>query len=182
MKRKKTIAFVTCSCGGKLKPVRLATHDLIDYTGLEGTIENVPGFRCTKCKGENLDGQVINDLLRMVAVRICAIPTRLPPEAARYLRRVFGGTQKDMATTMAVNRVTVAKWECGDEPISPHHDSLLRAIAMMPLIRSGFIPDKDVDALLATFGAVRIAAPTAMTPIDLGPYRPMAQQRRAAAP
>lgn len=130
MSKSKSTGYL-CECGGKLRPARLASFDFSTLAGLPFPVrlQGVPGLRCSRCRGETLEGTVINRALRLVALALLELPARLPSEVARYLRSSLGLTQAELATRMDVNRVTIAKWESGEDAISSAHDMVLRALA-----------------------------------------------------
>jgi DNA-binding transcriptional regulator YiaG len=186
MKKKKAVRSsdvdVFCHCGGRLRHAILPEHDLAPYVGLEGKARNIPGLRCTGCGGESLEGDVIAAVIKLSVVNIAQIKTRLSSGAARFLRRAVGMTQAELATRMSINRVTVAKWECDEEPISPQHDMLLRVLVLSPLASTGQIPQKDMASILEGLGAVRVSPPQPIEKLDIGwPSATSKTKRHASA-
>ena len=169
-----------CECGGRLRVATLGEYDFSDYVGFKVTLTNMTGLRCDKCHGETLVGGMVNAALNLTLRRISESPRRLHREEAKFLRRNLGITQEELAVRMGINRVTVAKWECGDEPISPQHDYILRGMILTGLAVLHGIPREAVDKTLrSVFGAVRTLPPMNTTVIDahdldqigFGPFR-----------
>lgn len=123
-----------CTCGGELKKAKLANFDFTAYSGLPARLVDAPGLRCTKCSGETLDGQTIEDALMALTGAVLELQHRLDAEHARFLRKRLGMTQKELAARMGVRRETVAEWETSKD-ISPEHDYILRAIAYQHLVK-----------------------------------------------
>jgi DNA-binding transcriptional regulator YiaG len=156
-----------CECGGSLRVATLDEYDFSDYVGFKVILTNVPGLRCDKCHGETIVGGMINAAMNLTLRRISESPRRLHGAEAKYLRRNLGITQEELAIRMGINRVTVAKWECGDEPISPQHDYILRGMILTGLALLNSIPREVVEKTLrSVFGAVRTLPPMNAVVID----------------
>lgn len=119
---------IKCGCGGTMKSVVLKNFDFTAMSGISSFLQDAPGFRCSTCGSETLQGDVINFALRELARLLARMPQLFPANAARYLRRYMRLSQQDLADRMGINRVTVAKWEGGTEAISPQHDFMLRTV------------------------------------------------------
>ena len=158
---------INCECGGHLRVATLPEYDFSDYVGFKLTLTKIPGLRCDKCHGETLSGSMITRVLNLTTTRISSSPRRLHGAEARYLRKTLGVTQEELATRMGINRVTVAKWECGDEQISPQHDYILRGMILAAFTApQGLLNDTVDKTLRSVFGAVRNLPPTTTTVID----------------
>jgi transcriptional regulator with XRE-family HTH domain len=156
-----------CECGGTLRPVTLEKYDFSDYVGFKVMLHGIPGLRCDKCRGETIIGGVVNAALNLTLMKIFEHPGRLRADEAKFLRRNLGITQEELATRMGINRVTVAKWECGDEPISPQHDYVLRGTALAGFAALHSIPRETADKIIrSVFNGVRTLPPEAATIID----------------
>lgn len=162
-KRRKAAAgdHGVCECGGRLRPAILRNYDFSAYAGMPVRLEAVPGLRCAKCGGETLEGGAINLLLKIIVVEIAKKTERLTPDEAKFLRRVLMGTQQELATRMGLARETVAKWECGEQTISPQNDLILRIFLLAPLLREGVpvVPVELVRELVSQLNNVRVAPP-----------------------
>jgi DNA-binding transcriptional regulator YiaG len=120
-------------------------------------LHGAPGYRCSTCHAETVDGTVINGVLHALALEVAKMPRRLPADHARFLRKHLRLSQQALANRMCVDRVTVADWERGASPISPHHDFILRGIAMAEFMCSS--EDLQLTDLAAVIGHARSEAP-----------------------
>ena len=146
---------IKCECGGTMKPVVLENFDFTEMAGIPSSLVGVPGLRCSTCQRETIQGEVINFALRELALALGRMPQLLPANGARYLRRYMRLSQQELAERMGVNRVTVAKWEGGPDPISAQHDYMLRGL----LVSHAMLDQKPKRAecveLAKAIGAVR---------------------------
>jgi DNA-binding transcriptional regulator YiaG len=133
---------------------------------------HVPGFKCTKCGGTTIPGDVINDALRAAVIVVTRLPRRLGKNEAKFIRRTMGITQEDLARRIGVVRETVAKWETEDGP-SAQHDLLLRVVALTPLAQAGWIPEGVITTIIPDLSEVRKEPPPleSLVPLDLGRHR-----------
>ena len=175
-----------CECGGRLYAATLDEYDFSAYAGFKVTLTNITGLRCDKCHGETIVGGMINAAMNLILRDVSESPRRLHGEEARFLRRNLGITQEELSTRMGINRVTVAKWECGDEPISPQHDYILRGMILIGLCALNGTPIETANKTLrSVFGAVRTLPPLDMIVIDahglvpIGAHRQHRSERRA---
>jgi DNA-binding transcriptional regulator YiaG len=161
-----------CDCGGELKPAALENYDFSGYCGFSVLLKGVPGLKCSKCSGETIDGGIINALLKIMVVEVTKVESRLPADEAKFLRRILGATQQELANRMGIARETVAKWECGEQPISPQHDLILRVIVLTPLLAKDrhLIPPNHLADLLTRLQAVRTEPPRPLPEINLENY------------
>lgn len=111
-----------------MAPVVLKRFDFTEMAGIASFLQDAPGFRCSACGLETVQGDVINFALRELARALARMPQLFRADGARFLRRYMRLSQQDLADRMGINRVTVAKWEGGSEPISPPHDFMLRTV------------------------------------------------------
>lgn len=155
---------IRCDCGGALRRVTLRGYDFSADAGLPVTLARAPGWRCPRCGGETLDGATIAAALSALTVAIVIKPERMTAEEARFLRKTMGATQRELAVRMSVARETVAAWECGQHPISPHLDHVLRAFALAHV--AARLPSTKVADAVGALGAVRTAGAT-QTRIEL---------------
>lgn len=159
---------IRCECGGELEPTVLAKYDFSDYVGFEVNLNGFEGLKCNKCGDETLDGRLVNAILNHTVVQAAKQPRRLNGKEARFLRHHLCTTQEELAVRMGVVRETVAKWECGDSPISPAHDYMLRAITLGSMIALGLLPAEMAQQIMKdTFTAVRPSPPQRRTSIDV---------------
>lgn len=144
-----------CECGGTLKQATLRGYDFSADAGLPVTLARVPGWRCTRCGGETLDGQAIGAALRALALAIVRQPERLTADEARYLRKFLDATQRELASRMGIIRETVAAWECGQTELSPQHDYILRTLVVMQVFSE--LPPKSIADAAGALTSVHTA-------------------------
>lgn len=147
-----------CECGGTLQSQTLDSFDFTPFArlGANITLRDVPGLRCDACGDEQLDGEMINQVFRFLAMEITKLPLLLPPELSRFLRRCLGNTQQKLADRMNLARETVANWERGSHPISPQNDLNLRALMLSAVFGSPVRVSATLTAAAAkALGVVR---------------------------
>lgn len=161
-------APLACDCGGNLQPATLETYDFSRYVGFKVTLSGMEGLRCDKCGWGTLDGAVINHVLNYMVVDFTRFPRLLNGNEARFLRRRLELTQDELRVRMGVDRVTVAKWECGTNEISPQHDFILRLLALNGMASRGLISVESVSVILGeNFKSVQTNPPEEATFINM---------------
>lgn len=152
-----------CECGGTLRRVKLDRYDFTGFAGLPVELRDAPGLRCEKCGEEALEGVVINTALVALTHRILTLSRVLTPQEAKFLRKRLQLSQKDLAERMGLQRETVAAWECGQKPLSPQNDYILRGLhlgAHLPVGAQPFPQETYEQAL----GRVHARAETPIAP------------------
>ena len=177
----------TCDCGGALRPATVDAFDFSRYVGFKVTLYQAEVLRCDTCGWTTLDGTTINALMNHMVLDFTKFPRRLNGTEARYLRHSIEATQEELASRMGVVRETVAKWECGDQTISPQHDFILRMLALSGMVSRGIMTPEAAGKILSeTFIAVRSDPPKPastinMAGVDLAKYtHGSAGEKRAA--
>jgi DNA-binding transcriptional regulator YiaG len=122
-----------CACGGALREVTLRDFDFTTLAGVAAVLVEAPGLRCDACRGETLEGEVVNDVLAELTLRVVLTPGRLPADHARFLRRRMGLTQAALADRVGCAPESVARWEAGGA--SPRVDLRVRLAALAHLLR-----------------------------------------------
>ena len=87
-----------------------------------------------------MQGDVISAALVALAQKILALPRVLTPQEAKFLRKRLQLSQKDLAERMSITRETVAAWECGQKPLSPQNDYILRGLHFGAQLPTGALP------------------------------------------
>ena len=106
---------------------------------------------------------MISAALLALTQQVLMKPSVLSPEEAKFLRKRLQLSQKDLAERMGIQRETVAVWECGQKPLSPQHDYILRGLhfgAQLPTGTQPFPQDIREQAL----GRVHSPTSTATQP------------------
>lgn len=152
-----------CECGGTLRRVKLERYDFTGFAGLPAELRDVPGLRCDKCGEEALDGVVISAALVALAQKILTLPRVLTPQEAKFLRKRLQLSQKDLAERMSITRETVAAWECGQKPLSPQNDYILRGLHLGAHLTAGTQPFPQ-ETYEQALGRVHARAETSVVP------------------
>lgn len=129
-----------CECGGTYRRVKLPSYDFSGFAGLPVELRDAPGLRCDACSGVALDGEIINAALLLLTQQILGLPRVLSPDEAKFLRKRLQLSQKALAERMHIQRETVAAWECGQKPLSPQHDYILRGLHFGAQLPAGVAP------------------------------------------
>lgn len=127
-----------CECGGVLKDHTLKTYNFSYLAGFPVQVQLVPGLRCSTCKWETLEGDVINSILQMLTRALVGQPSTSQPDVVRFLRKRLRMTPQALADRLGVPCDAVEKWE-GQGWISSEHDQQLRE-----LIRTGEVGGKPL--------------------------------------
>jgi DNA-binding transcriptional regulator YiaG len=113
--------------GSRFRPAKgpyRFTESGLDWVYLLG----VRHGRCDDCKDHVVVLPEPEMLFAEIAKRIMQNSGPLRPAEIRFLRRLVGWSQDNLAVAMGVERVTVARWEGGTEPRFPHMHILLKAV------------------------------------------------------
>jgi YgiT-type zinc finger domain-containing protein len=110
---------IRCSSCQEGKLVRRTIdHDVGDLVGMTRvTVTGLPALVCPKCGAVSMDGPVVEEIIFQLAATILARP-ELDAIEVRFLRKLVGDTQQELADRLNVNRVTVNRWENASEPIT----------------------------------------------------------------
>lgn len=145
-----------CECGGTYRRVKLPSYDFSGFAGLPVELRGAPGLRCDACGGVALDGEIINAALLLLAQQILRLQRVLSPDEAKFLRKRLQLSQKALAERMRIQRETVAAWECGQKPLSPQHDYILRGLHFAAPLPAGIAPYPH-DLMEEALGRVHVA-------------------------
>ncbi|HNN94411.1 MAG TPA: hypothetical protein PKI03_19170 [Pseudomonadota bacterium] len=145
-----------CECGGTYRRVKLERYDFSGFAGLPVELHGAPGLRCNRCDGVMIEGEIINAALLFLAQQILRLPRVLFPKEATFLRKRLQLSQKALAERMHIQRETVAAWECGQKPLSPQHDYILRGLHFGAHLPIGVEPLPQ-DVLEEALGRVHTA-------------------------
>jgi YgiT-type zinc finger domain-containing protein len=125
---------IRCSVCGKGKLVRrIIEHDVGDLLDMKHVVvSNLPALVCTKCGSVSMYGGI----LEQIALQLGALILRLPdlyPFEVRYLRKLVGDTQEELAQRLGVARITVHRWEKGEAPTTGPDAYAIRSHAFFRL-------------------------------------------------
>ena len=115
---KKTNAIVCSVCGKGTLRRRRVDHEVGELLGLPGvTLRDAPAWVCSKCGEVSVDGAVLERVSLLLAARILE-QSELAPAEIRYLRKLLGYRQEDLAAKLEVTRATVNRWEMSKGPVT----------------------------------------------------------------
>ncbi|HEY8369091.1 MAG TPA: helix-turn-helix domain-containing protein [Thermodesulfobacteriota bacterium] len=140
-----------------------------EVAGLPVTLVGLTVYRCTRCGQVEPVVEEWMSLLCAIAGALIHKRIRLAPEEIRFLRRALALSKSDLADGLDTTPQTVARWEHGDEPISPPADRRLRLMVVADATtghsRLGGVirGDLSLDRLME----IDDAAPPARVPLRL---------------
>ena len=112
---KKSPHEIRCSvCEKGVLREKKIDQDLSPLLGLNVLVSGAPALVCSNC-GEIT---VMGDVLEQVSLDLAASILRqekLAPDEIRYLRKLLGYRQEDLADKLGVTRATVNRWETGGD-------------------------------------------------------------------
>ena len=122
--------------GGVLRP-KTVEHDMGPLLGMtEVRVTNLSALVCSRCGAVSVDGSVIE----MVSLMLADVILRQPAIGGievRFLRKLLGDTQSELAAKLGVDRATVNRWENADEPLTGAPSYALRSHALLRLQERG---------------------------------------------
>lgn len=121
--------MLNCDCGGLLEPTLLESYDFTALSGIKSVLLNTPGYRCNgTCKGETLDGEVINARLQDLAeAMLIASGSHLPGTWCSYLRKSLRLSLSELAGRVGNCGVpTVVAWETDGFERGTYYDRMFR--------------------------------------------------------
>lgn len=107
-------------------------QDLSPLLGLNVLVSGAPALVCSNC-GEIT---VMGDVLEQVSLDLAASILRqekLAPDEIRYLRKLLGYRQEDLADKLGVTRATVNRWETGGDLVDGPPAYAVRSLAFFQL-------------------------------------------------
>lgn len=120
-------------------------------------LEGILVFEC-RCGAISPEIPAINALHLCLAMAILRKETLLSGEEIRFLRKMAGLTQAELAELLGVDKTRPSKWESSDagEKIGRSSDRLFRAVALYGIIQQESADsDNPVDAIRAAETLVR---------------------------
>jgi YgiT-type zinc finger domain-containing protein len=124
---------IRCSvCEKGVLREKRADQDLSPLLGLNVVVCGAPALVCSHC-GETT---VMGDVLEQVSLDLAASILRqekLAPDEIRYLRKLLGYRQEDLADKLGVTRATVNRWEKGGDLVDGPPAYAVRSLAFFQL-------------------------------------------------
>jgi YgiT-type zinc finger domain-containing protein len=118
---------------GSMVAGRTKSHDIGPLLGLdEVLLEGAPALVCNNCEHVMLEGEVVEGARHEVARLIVQDGAPLAAAEVRFLRETLDMTQAQLAERLDITRVTVTRWEAGEE-LGPVQSFALRTLASWAL-------------------------------------------------
>jgi transcriptional regulator with XRE-family HTH domain len=131
LERKQVIVRPCHDCGGTMKGTRGRYH--YNECGLNNIcLVNVVVFEC-ECGRRVPEIPAISELHRVIAFQLLKKPSLLVGEEIRFLRKLAGLNQRELAEIMGVDPTTPSKWESSSA--GKDNDRLLRTICFLGMIQ-----------------------------------------------
>jgi DNA-binding transcriptional regulator YiaG len=112
------VIMIRCSnCrNGFLQPGQTKDHNIGPLFGFDHVLlTEAPALICDHCGHIALEGEVIETARRKLGEIIVRSREPLTPAEARFLRETIGMTQAQLAERLGLSRVTVTRWETGED-------------------------------------------------------------------
>jgi transcriptional regulator with XRE-family HTH domain len=117
-------------------------------------LTNVMVYRCS-CGSVSPEIPAIDQLHAMIAVSLLLKETLLSGEEVRFLRKLAGLTQEELAEIMGVHETRPTKWEKDHDPIGKENDRVLRSCCFFGMMKQILSNDDPLSALRASSAAIR---------------------------
>jgi putative zinc finger/helix-turn-helix YgiT family protein len=140
-----------CPCCGKEMKSKVRDYEYVE-SGLKNVVlKNIRVHECKAC-GEVLpEIQNVKQIHKWIAEYLLKKQGSLTGEEFRFLRKAMGRSAKETADRLAVNPVTISRWENNKEKIGPQSDRLLRM---------AFVLDPNEAQLFAAVKLLELARAT----------------------
>lgn len=143
-----TNARIRCSeCEDGVLAKKTIEHDVGALLGMiEVRVTNLPALVCNRCGVVAVEGGVLDKVSFALASQILRRPA-LDGIEVRYLRKLLGDTQSELAEKLGVDRITVNRWENSPEPIDGAQAYALRSHSFLRLRNR----DVSIEAIAPAF-------------------------------
>lgn len=120
---------MNCPICGSKKARQIRTPYHYAASGLDNVyLLGVPYMRCSSCDDDIVVIPHEQQLLDLIAVDLVRSERRLDSNEVRYLRKNAEWTQQELGDSLGVDRVTVNRWEAGEQAPPPHSDLAIRVV------------------------------------------------------
>jgi putative zinc finger/helix-turn-helix YgiT family protein len=104
-------------------------HDVGPLVGLDQVVlVKGPGLICDHCGATTIPGEVLEEIMATLAGLIVEQGEELTPREVRYLRETLGLTQEELADRLGLKRLTIIRWENGEDAIGRIQSLALRSL------------------------------------------------------
>lgn len=133
---------------GQVMEKKAGTYPYVE-SGLKNVLlVNIPLYQCPSCRSSEVEIPCMEELHLLLALLIVLQPQPLKGEEVRYLRKHLGYSQEELATSLGVTRVSIARWESG-RAIRKDQDKHLRRLHLQKKAKElGRLP--EVHRILST--------------------------------
>jgi DNA-binding transcriptional regulator YiaG len=117
--------------------------------------------RCEDCEDEVVDLAEPEALFEVIAKSIVQAERPIHPKEIRFLRSLVGWSQENLAVSLGLTRLTIARWETGEGPKQPMMHLLLRIVWLHQFLQHrrehacGVLTNEDLvqlSGMIATLG------------------------------
>lgn len=140
-------------CTGCGKPMvgQRGTYDYVECGLTSVKLTNVLIFEC-ECGAKVPEIPAIEALHQIIALDLLRKDSLLSPEEVRFLRKMSGLTQSELAQMMGVDRTRPSKWESSESTIGKESDRLLRSCFLLGIMQQH---TNDEDPVAETLAAAK---------------------------
>lgn len=118
-------------------------------------LSNVLVFECQECGAKVPEIPAIDQLHQCIAIDILRKTSLLSGEEIRFLRKMAGLMQSDLAEIMGVHVTRPSKWETDGEPIGKENDRVLRSCCLFGMIQQSLTVDDPVKVTRSSAEIIR---------------------------
>jgi transcriptional regulator with XRE-family HTH domain len=141
-------------CGATMKGSRQTYR--YSECGLKSVhLSNVLVFDCEECGAKVPEIPAIDQLHQFIAIDILRKKSLLSGEEIRFLRKMAGLMQSDLAEIMGVHATRPSKWETDGEPIGKENDRVLRSCCLFGMIQQSLTVDDPVKVTRSSAAIIR---------------------------
>jgi len=170
------------TCGREMKS-RVRDYDYVE-SGLKNVVlKGITVHECKHC-GEVLpEISNVKQIHKWIAEYLVRKQGPLTGDEFRFLRKALGKNAREIAERIAVNPVSISRWECNKVPIGAQSDRLFRMIFILGLPEEARMFTESKCLEIARAVLQRRTTTAARKPrsqrIEITPRRSEAEDRRA---
>ncbi len=112
-------------------------------------IENYPSFKCQKCGEEFLDEKTIKEFEPMIRDFQRKVNGLLTSEEIKAIRKKLHITQEKLAQLLGVSRLTINRYENGQQTQTISQDIHFRMLKDYPVVLKALSPNSSIDSVMS---------------------------------